>query len=100
MFFVNRNDGYITSFYNVFKTTNGGKSWSCYPFTKEQILYDVFFIDSKTGFLTGSKLMKTTNGGFDWFTHSQNWFSKVYFPDPTTGFGISGGKFINQRIQV
>lgn len=49
----------------ILKTTNGGNTWTPSNYNCNQILYDVFFLNSKTGYAAGrgGTILKTTDGG-------------------------------------
>lgn len=50
---------------SIIKTTNGGNNWFSQNIIINQILQDVFFLDSRTGYAVGrgGVIIKTTNGG-------------------------------------
>ncbi|MCG3116672.1 MAG: PKD domain-containing protein [Candidatus Manganitrophus sp. SA1] len=75
--FVDRNIGWATGMdLGIFKTTDGGKSWTkqtniVWKSTPPQILpdvYDVFFINSQVGWAAGwpELILGTTDGGATW----------------------------------
>jgi len=92
---VTLTDLYILS---VYKTTDAGESWdisyvdsSFAP--SNAFLNAVFFIDDMTGFIAGSKLIKTTDGGATWNEvntgiTSNAIFQDVYFVDDNLGFAV------------
>jgi len=106
--FVNQNNGYATGESGIImKTTDGGSSWS------QQVIpsfhfYDIFFVDSLTGWVTGEYLglphytavFKTTDGGANWnetqFGSDEN-FSSIYFTDNLNGW-VVGGDDNNEAI--
>ena len=53
----------------IYKTTNGGNNWNYtdYPDTN-LIFYDICFLDSLYGFISGNSglFLRTTNGGLNW----------------------------------
>ncbi|MBE2281812.1 MAG: hypothetical protein IAE91_15615, partial [Ignavibacteriaceae bacterium] len=67
LFFFNSDVGFATSTTNsgtgiLFKTIDGGLTWSSfYTFTKP--IYDIYFSDINTGYITGTGVFKTENGG-------------------------------------
>jgi ELWxxDGT repeat protein len=74
--FLDPQNGFLTSYESLYRTTNGGNSW-----TKVNDLYGgyfsgVRFFNSTTGYLYGgwnsSELYKTTNGGLTWTNISLN----------------------------
>jgi photosystem II stability/assembly factor-like uncharacterized protein len=63
----------------IFRSTNNGLTWlqSVFPYSQYSYLNDIVMINSLTGFIcesgTSSKgLLKTTNGGINWFFSLQN----------------------------
>ncbi len=75
IFFLNENLGWVlfwdlippyTS--KILKTTNGGLSWVVEFCPGENTFFQsVYFLDSTTGFLAGSDIFKTSDGGVNWF---------------------------------
>jgi photosystem II stability/assembly factor-like uncharacterized protein len=52
-----------------------------------QELFSVFFINPNTGYITGNSVLKTTNGGLNWFVlNSAPSSSSVFFTDVSTGY--------------
>lgn len=101
--FINDNTGYCIAGGNtnssenvgkVYKTTNGGISWTA---TNGGIdifndsFYSIKFIDDKTGFVSGgyndNKTYKTTNGGTTWTKINDYSFSQMKFLSPLVGYG-------------
>lgn len=71
-FFVNDLTGFAAgSIYRLFKTTNGGNSWTQLS-APDTTKYDIFFIDELTGWTVGfgGFIAKTTDGGASWFSQS------------------------------
>lgn len=75
IFFLNENLGWIlfwdlippyTS--KILKTTNGGLNWKVELCPGENTFFQyVYFLDSTTGFLSGSDIFKTSDGGVNWY---------------------------------
>ena len=75
IFFLNENLGWVlfwdlippyTS--KILKTTDGGLSWVIEFCPGENTFFQsVYFLDSTTGFLAGSDIFKTLDGGVNWF---------------------------------
>jgi photosystem II stability/assembly factor-like uncharacterized protein len=69
IYMFNRNIGFIsksaynTAFYN---TLNGGLTWNL--ITNNDSFYDMYFIDSLTGWKARGFMKKTTDGGLNWVT--------------------------------
>ncbi len=107
VYFINTNSGFIISKNNItnrfvlLKTINQGVTWDSTVFPSSDTLYNVFFINSNTGWLCGNnapaevmpkgKIWKTTNQGLNW---SQTVFldsttiRSVYFSDINTGYAV------------
>jgi photosystem II stability/assembly factor-like uncharacterized protein len=85
----------------IIKSTDGGESWrDIAPANSTQDFSGLYFIDNYTGFVVGGKkLLKTTNGGFNWTetltTGSEN-YNKVFFLDNITGWLIGSAGFISK----
>ncbi len=99
--FTNVNTGYACGGSGtVIKTTNGGINWLILnnPLNINYNLYNVFFTDSVTGYISGFKysadtsvFMKTSNGGINWIAQYytvSNWgrFFSMFFVNANTGF--------------
>ncbi len=84
----------------IVKTISGGDNWFIVsnPLNNNYNLYNIQFIDSETGYVSGityfldtSVVMKTTNGGNNWnvqYYLPSNWgiFSAMYFVNTLTGY--------------
>jgi photosystem II stability/assembly factor-like uncharacterized protein len=120
VFFLNKDTGYVSGaggflinntygLTRVFKTTNGGSSWS--TVTTKTFGIKLFFVNDSTGYLVGGdsmiitvspaqniRMMKTQDGGLTWQRidpgTSRN-LSGVCFPSPNVGYvaGDSGKIF-------
>jgi len=102
-----QNTGYVVSFNGgIYKTTNGGLNWSQQISGTNFNSYNVFFIDSDTGYIGGdtgdppnSIILKTTNGGITWQSLSlpNPFYSlrSMYFINYNTGYAAgSVGRII------
>ncbi len=93
VYFVNSNYGWIsTDMGGIYKTTNAGETW-VYQEAGAQYdhMYDIFFIDTLTGWTVGSnRVIKTTDGGTTWTTQlsavSNAGGNCIYFIDANHGF--------------
>lgn len=86
VYFINQNVGFASRQHDdLFKTTDGGESWTEITGSFEA-MYDFYFLDENNGFATGNygATYKTTNGGITW---SQIFFQNGYF-DNTSMYGI------------
>jgi len=74
IFFVNKNLGWALTFpavqpfgTSILTTTNGGTDWiKDSVFFENEIMYTVFFMNERVGFLGGNGVKKTTDGGITW----------------------------------
>ncbi|HUM45691.1 MAG TPA: YCF48-related protein [Chitinophagales bacterium] len=96
--------GYAIVNSKVFKTTNGGSSWSQLQMPGTVYANPSFVTDS-TGFITGDGLVyKTTDGGNTWDSlfigtgPSASPFSKLYFQDKLHGAGIQGEDWVWKTV--
>ncbi|MDP3148856.1 MAG: YCF48-related protein [Ignavibacteria bacterium] len=83
------NKGYI------YRTTNGGTSWTEISAGLFEQLNGVAFIDANTGIAVGDvgRIMKTTNGGLNWSSISSGFTSYInssHFIDSNTGYIVGG----------
>jgi len=108
--FINVNTGYIASEIGtgyLYKTTNGGNSWSMLPFNQGRG-NDIKFFDSNTGYMFGTQIVssiyKTTDGGNNWNEIPINnytgdgQFRHVQFLDANNFIGTGDNKFIIKTI--
>ena len=83
--FINANSGWTISnfqigsqlYLNVYKTTDGGRTWSTISDTSFSSLRSIGFADSLNGWLgtlawPGTVLYRTTDGGFNWIETIQS----------------------------
>ncbi len=92
IYFINRDTGYAVGGSNVFRTLDGGESWTSIANPSTSSMYSVHFTDFNHGVVGGYRqtIMYTANGGQTW-TISQNSNSTVYyldikFPSPQIGY--------------
>lgn len=122
-YFVNENVGYsigggssgISG--DVFKTIDGGITWSQLNINVDEGLNSVFFINENIGFVSGGfnqrKVMKTTNGGLTWTQVLNQRFGQIQFLNNDIGYAnligysygrmyktIDGGNTWNISIEV
>jgi photosystem II stability/assembly factor-like uncharacterized protein len=111
IYFINSQTGFIIdahSSYNcaIYKTSDAGDHW----FTVDTIYYNhgtgfeagnMHFINNSTGFISqisfpgvgrSGNLLKTTNGGLNWYSLSNSDVTSLIF-----GSGLSNIKFVNQN---
>lgn len=106
--FINENSGFCIAggdlassaeVAKVFKTNDGGKTWSATNNGNDIFndnLYSIFFVDVKTGYVSGgyneTKTFKTIDGGNTWSLINNYSFSQMKFLNPLIGFGRSYNK--------
>lgn len=102
--FVSENLGYATtgSTYggHVYKTVDGGLSWSILNNGQEIIdegITAICFLNDTTGFISGGfnrrTVLKTTNGGNSWTQVSSQIFGKIQFINPLVGYANRIGNY-------
>lgn len=90
--FANPRVGYLADVQSrLFRTTNGGRSWTQMAQGTFGSFYAIAFTDSLTGFGVGDQgnLRMTTDGGQTWADQHLNQtdlYSAVCFPSPTVGY--------------
>lgn len=116
IYFTDVNTGWATAlrftptnyFTIVLQTSNGGLNWSNAQFTDtNQFYYNIFFWDNQTGWMGGEngKILKSTNGGSDWYEtqHDSSIFSgfpvfDFEFYSEDYGFALGGANDISGVI--
>lgn len=65
VFFTDNNTGFVGGSAGIYRTTNGGFSWTR---VYDAQVFDIFFINSQVGYACGDsgKIYKTVNGGTNW----------------------------------
>jgi photosystem II stability/assembly factor-like uncharacterized protein len=95
VYFLNQYTGWAgANNATVFKTTNGGESWSPQNFSPNITVVSFYFVNQNTGWAVGYNglIFKTTNAGVDWVRQYHNavnatQFRSVVFTDNT---GMNG----------
>ena len=82
VFFLNEQTGFVCGGFRIFKTTNGGTSWTETILSDTTILMSIRFLNTTTGFACGGRyineyvshqhLFRTTNSGQSWIKINQN----------------------------
>jgi len=92
---------------SFFKTTNGGINW--FQITGYGEFFDIYFVDSLTGWKCGGIIQKTTDGGYTWITqqlpqggiiHPYSGLVNFHCINRDTIWGVGGQVYIptpNQR---
>ena len=96
IFFANSQVGYISGrLSTVFKTSDGGQNWTEIDLGLGNYdLYDLYFLDADTGYITaGPNLYYTTDGGLSWDTRfisgNTHILKSIEFADMDNGW-VSG----------
>lgn len=94
LFFVNTSYGWIPSYNDLFKTTNGGVNWTKYTYSGGGGPFQsVYFTSTAIGYSVGNsgRILKTTDGGNTWNTQTtgttQN-LRKIFFADASHGWAV------------
>lgn len=66
--FPTNNIGFLSTYYNVYRTTNAGNTWAFSQSGDTNLVRDLYFLNKDTGFACGNngKFSRTTNGGLNW----------------------------------
>lgn len=99
IFFLNRNLGWALTIKDklpfnsvIIKTTNGGDDWLAENFPdSSKLLRTIFFIDSLNGFVGGSYIGFTTDGG-------SNWTSAEIDSNMVSNFPVYNFNFFNRQF--
>jgi photosystem II stability/assembly factor-like uncharacterized protein len=108
IFFVNNQTGWFSGTDGLIKkTTDGGYTWIPQTVPTTNNLWTLFFFNANTGWAGGGYydinsfgmniIIKTTNGGENWFTQINdtvfaNYFTQsIYFPNSNTGYAGNEG---------
>lgn len=90
VYFIDNNVGWIMTWYDLYKTTDGGVTWeiikSVYPYS----IYSFQFTTEQIGWIVGTNgmILKTTTGGisrlesYETPTQPQNYFLYQNYPNP------------------
>ena len=98
--FFNANTGIVQGYRSspiywveYIKTTNAGISWDTI-YSGTDYHFSGYFLNEFTGWACGYKIDKTTNGGYNWFSQTQNLSNLLYgitFKDSLNGWAVGGG---------
>jgi len=99
VFFLNKNLGWATTIRDEFpfnslilKTTNGGDNWSAEDFPDStKLIRTIFFFDSLNGFVGGSYIGQTSDGG-------NSWINSEIDSSMVSGFPVYNFSFFNQQF--
>ncbi len=82
---------------SVFKTTNGGTTWTEEPLGTDETMQGIFFTDELNGWTVGNNgnndgaIYHTTDGGNNWTSENATGIlslSKVFFINQTRGWAV------------
>jgi photosystem II stability/assembly factor-like uncharacterized protein len=89
IYMYNRNIGFACTDFELFKTTNSGTNWIQISGTAQSNrFFDMYFIDSLTGWKSNDTMQKTTNGGL-------NWINQQVPRGPNISYGIYSFSNVN-----
>ncbi len=100
--FVDDDTGYVAaggSYSPLYKTVNGGASWSTVGAPASTIILSLAFLDARTGYagLGGGTVQRTLDGGLTWNAEdaAPRAIRSLSFPvNATTGFAAADGGFV------
>jgi len=102
--FVSTTEGYVlTQQAGVYKTVNGGTTWT-HSYSSTGCLYtSIYFLDSQIGFACGSngRIIRTTDGGNNWTiltTNSQDYLQYIHFFNSTNGICVGFGGVVLRTV--
>ncbi len=89
----------------LYKTTNGGSTWTLHYSGVEDLGDSIFFVDANTGYatrplsgITQAKMLMTTNGGITWTDVEEtvrfDGLRDVVFLGPSLGFSAGTSSFL------
>jgi len=104
IFFLNKNLGWVLFWdlnppfsSKILKTTDGGLYWEVELCPGENTFFQsIYFLDSTRGFLAGSDIFKTSDGGDNWF--EVNVFDVDTIPPNFAEFPVKNIVFYNNQI--
>jgi photosystem II stability/assembly factor-like uncharacterized protein len=78
----------------ILYTLNGGDTWYQVDDGQyyNQVYYDVYFVNDQIGWIGGTKILKTTNGGANWTEQFDPSYSiyGLFFLDANNGWAVGG----------
>lgn len=98
VYFTDASNGYLAGYRAICHTTDGGLSWKAQVTPTDQLLYDIYFLDSQEGFAVGgqpglSVMLHTKDGGATWEktvlpASVKATLYSICFTDDATGFAV------------
>ncbi len=80
----------------IYKTGNGGSSWSISTFVSSDTIYGMHFVNCSTGYLcTGSgRIYKTSDTARTWIQnyYRSGWLTGIYFWNRDTGWAVGAAR--------
>ena len=83
----------------IFRTVDGGSTWTSVDIPTSENLFDILFIDEQRGWITGKNgtILNTVNAGSTWTAQRSNttqWLNSISFADDTTGWTVGSNGFV------
>ncbi len=96
LYFIDNTVGWYVGGSKIYKTTNGGTSFTPYN-TLANELFDIYFADSDNGWAIGrlSSILRTTNGGETWEEVYSGGGSSVNFINTSIGWVVGGSEILH-----
>jgi len=90
LYFINKDSGWVCGNGNkVLRTRDGGNTFDS-GYVNSNWLYDMYFKDASTGFVTSEgQVYKTTNGGNTWFYSLLLTTTRIFCVYKTTNIGVN-----------
>jgi photosystem II stability/assembly factor-like uncharacterized protein len=98
VYFTNQNIGWTAGLGKLYKTTNGGSTWTEKTTGVNSEFYDVYFLNQNIGWATAypNKLLNSTDGGETWTITTANisFVDKICFITDSLGFVTGNSKIL------
>lgn len=103
VYFLNENVGFVyamsstTLFRVIYKTVNGGNTWTLVHYSSGLDLQDMYFVSDQVGYAVGlyGGIIKTTDGGSSWVVQQSptenGQLYGVFFTDDNHGIAVGDG---------
>jgi photosystem II stability/assembly factor-like uncharacterized protein len=95
IFFIDDNIGWTAGdpIFGVFKSTNGGNTWTAYNVPVIERIYSLMFLNYETGWLSAAQgqIAKSIDGGITWQnlqSGTSQYLRDIYFIDYNTGWCV------------
>lgn len=94
LYFFNENTGMVTGYLRstgqsaIIRTSNGGNSWSRTTLVTYGGVTSIQFVNQNTGFAASGKIMKSTNGGLNWYKVNNYDCRFISFLNENTGIAV------------